>query len=74
MTAAFVPVRKRDALLACTAAGCFHCIASFAPADIRTWRGDGAAALCPECGVEAVVGFDGPADIAWLLREQRLAF
>ena len=72
MTAAFVPARKRDALLACTAAGCFHCIASFAPAEIRTWRAE--AALCPECGVEAVVGFDGPADIAWLLQEQRLSF
>jgi len=73
MTTPLIPARHRDALLACTAAGCFHCIASFAPAEIRAWRGDGAA-LCPECGVEAVVGFDGPADIAWLLQEQRIAF
>ena len=50
--------------------GCFYCFATFPPGDIKEWVGDvrtnssghlaGGArkttALCPKCGVDAVIG------------------
>lgn len=41
--------------------GCFHCLALFPPAAVTEWIdkdrvGDGQTALCPHCGVDAVLG------------------
>lgn len=38
--------------------GCFHCLSIFEPAAITTWVDEGTTALCPVCGVNAVVGSD----------------
>ena len=43
--------------------GCFHCLKSFAPAQISDWT-DGPetvkqTALCPFCGIDSVIG-DAP--------------
>jgi len=43
--------------------GCFHCLSIFAPAEIVEWtdeppgspRGAGRTAICPRCGVDAVL-------------------
>ena len=41
--------------------GCFHCLGIFSPDDIEEWvdeddEGVGTTALCPKCGIDAVVG------------------
>jgi hypothetical protein len=50
----------RDAIEASDLCGCFHCLATFPPTRIAEWiDGDGergTTALCPSCGVDAVVG------------------
>ena len=52
---------EHRALLAASAeAGCFNCRRTFAPAEIREWvdadpAGVAQTALCPRCGVDAVV-------------------
>ena len=35
--------------------GCFHCQAVFSADGIRDWIDDGQTALCPRCGVDAVL-------------------
>lgn len=47
--------------------GCFYCISFFRPDAIKKWVQDGTTALCPHCGIDAVIpdksGFligDGP--------------
>jgi len=59
--------RKR--LLASDVAVCYYCFGEFPPDTIVEWcDGDDQdqTALCPRCGVDAVVGFDGPVDAAWV--------
>ena len=36
--------------------GCFHCCRKFLPKEINEWVDDGNTALCPYCGVDAVLG------------------
>jgi hypothetical protein len=40
--------------------GCFHCGAIFSPDQIEDWvdevDGEGQTALCPECGIDSVIG------------------
>ena len=38
--------------------GCFHCLSTFEPTAITTWVDEGKTAVCPVCGVNAVVGSD----------------
>lgn len=35
-------------------AGCFHCVTLFMPGEVGQWA-DADTALCPECGVDAVI-------------------
>ncbi|MCW2349070.1 MULTISPECIES: cytoplasmic protein [unclassified Sphingobium] len=37
-------------------AGCFYCCTSFAAAGIEDWVDDGGTALCPNCGIDSVIG------------------
>ena len=43
-----------------TLCGCFHCCETFPPGEINEWvdevEGVGQTALCPKCGIDAVVG------------------
>jgi hypothetical protein len=57
----------RAAVCASTACGCFYCCSTFTPAEILDWvdedaDGKGQTALCPKCGIDAVLpaapGFD----------------
>jgi hypothetical protein len=34
---------------------CFRCLASFKPSEITEWVDGGDTALCPKCGVDAVL-------------------
>jgi hypothetical protein len=56
---------NRDTLARCSRAGCFYCCEIFAPAEIMDWvdgqqvvtgsTADGITALCPRCGIDAVI-------------------
>jgi hypothetical protein len=49
--------RELEASIRC---GCFHCLAIFAPDAISEWIDEpvegGETAICPRCGVDAVIG------------------
>lgn len=49
--------KHRRELEASDLCGCFYCFAIFKPQVIETWlqEGDGTA-LCPECGIDSVIG------------------
>ncbi len=36
--------------------GCFYCLALYPPSAIARWVDDGRTALCPSCGIDAVLG------------------
>lgn len=36
--------------------GCFFCFRTFVAAEIRTWIDKDQTALCPRCGIDAVIG------------------
>jgi hypothetical protein len=36
--------------------GCFYCLEVFPASKIRDWTDDGDTALCPNCGVDSVIG------------------
>ena len=50
----------RAEVLASVRCGCFYCGAVFPPADIEEWVDDwsgvGETAMCPRCGIDAVIG------------------
>jgi len=56
---------------------CYYCFAEFPPAAVVAWC-DGERqdqnALCPQCGVDAVVGFTGTVDVAWLRHAHERGF
>ena len=39
--------------------GCFFCFRTFAPSSIKAWTENNQTALCPGCGVDAVLGSEG---------------
>ena len=47
---------NRADLEASTRCGCFHCKKTFAASDVRDWTDGGQTALCPKCGIDAVIG------------------
>ena len=49
-------VRHRVAVLRSETCGCFHCLSLFTPSDIKAWIDTGQTALCPRCGMDAVLG------------------
>ena len=54
-------IRHRDEILASQECGCFYCTMTFLPSSITTWcdpddGGVGQTALCPECGIDSVIG------------------
>lgn len=36
--------------------GCFYCLGQFPPSKIDEWVDDGKCAMCPECGIDSVIG------------------
>ncbi|WP_454885791.1 hypothetical protein [Sphingomonas oryzagri] len=59
-------VCHRDELSASEVCGCFYCLAVYPPSEISEWheeiagdlsqRPDPWTALCPKCGIDAVIG------------------
>ncbi len=56
--------RNRSRIKAGMACGCFYCLAAFPSDDITLWADDGMTALCPRCGIDAVL--PGVTDIVTL--------
>lgn len=49
-------IRHRDEILKSGNCGCFYCITHFKPVDIIQWTDNGQTALCPNCGIDSVIG------------------
>lgn len=49
-------VKHREEILASKECGCFYCGAIFMPNKIEEWVDDNDCALCPECGIDSVIG------------------
>lgn len=49
--------------------GCFYCLSVFEASEVRDWVWDGSTALCPRCGIDAVLpGSAAPIDAEFLRR------
>ncbi|PWI53063.1 cytoplasmic protein [Rhizobium phaseoli] len=46
----------RGDIEASTYCGCFYCCKVFESAEIAEWADDNRTALCPRCGIDAVIG------------------
>lgn len=49
-------VRHADEVRSSPLCGCFYCLKTFAPDEIAEWIDESATALCPRCGIDAVIG------------------
>jgi hypothetical protein len=47
---------NRKDLEASTEAGCFYCLATFSPSEVKEWWDEGETALCPKCAMDSVIG------------------
>ncbi|MPT10094.1 MAG: cytoplasmic protein [Comamonas sp.] len=56
--------RHRSEIEASDLCGCFYCLETYSPSAITEWidEGDGTA-LCPKCGIDAVLGSASSAQI-----------
>lgn len=48
--------RHRAEIRRSSICGCFYCMTVFEPARIFDWVDEGETALCPNCGIDAVIG------------------
>ena len=46
----------RTELLASQTCGCFFCFRQFPASDIKKWIDGNQTALCPRCGIDAILG------------------
>ncbi len=46
----------REQVLASEVCGCFYCRKTYPPSEIGEWVDRGETALCPKCGIDAVIG------------------
>jgi hypothetical protein len=71
-------IRHRAEVLASARCGCFYCGAIFPPAAITEWidpwEGVDQTALCPRCGIDAVIGSESgypiTADFLMAMKQQ----
>jgi hypothetical protein len=53
-------MRNREEILSSERCGCFYCGAIFSLEEVKEWvdeeKGVGQTALCPKCGIDAVIG------------------
>lgn len=53
--ATFLSFNNRGALARSSVAGCYTCLGSFKPEEVRHWIDDNTTALCPICGADTVL-------------------
>ena len=61
-------IRNRETIIRSAACGCIYCCEVFEPWEIESWTDSGETAMCPKCGMDAVVG----AASGWALTDQFL--
>lgn len=51
-------IRNQREILASSRCGCFYCLKTYSPKEIQSWvtEFDIDTALCPHCGIDAVLG------------------
>lgn len=63
--AAYRSFNNRSALAQSRVAGCYSCLSTFRPEQVLRWAFDDTTALCPRCGMDAVLpGVDDPSELA----------
>ena len=65
---------NRQALASSQIAVCVYCLKEFHPSRITEWVDEGSGgetALGPFCDIDAVAGFNGEVDSAWVADEHR---
>lgn len=65
--------RHHEEVLASAVCGCFHCVTTFPPSAVERWTDHALTALCPRCGVDAVIGSESgyPVTPEFLARMER---
>jgi hypothetical protein len=48
--------KHKSEILGSQSCGCFYCLESFHPSEIKDWIDDGKTAMCPRCGIDSVIG------------------
>lgn len=48
--------RHRAELEGSETCGCFYCLQVYPPKEIQEWIADETTALCPNCGIDSVIG------------------
>jgi hypothetical protein len=61
--------RNRSSLAKSAICACFYCFNEYPYKQIVEWIDNEKTALCPRCGIDAVVGFDSPAVDREMLRK-----
>lgn len=60
-------IQHREEVLGSELCGCFYCLHIFPPSEIVRWcdgeKEMGATALCPQCGIDSVIGAKSGYDI-----------
>jgi uncharacterized paraquat-inducible protein A len=56
-------VRHRVEVLRSDRCGCFHCLSVFETSTIKNWIDTGQTAMCPRCGIDAVIGSEAGLDL-----------
>ena len=64
----------RNSLLASEIAVCYYCFSEFSPSEVIEWCDENQTAICPYCAIDAVVGFDGAIDKAWVQNAHQKGF
>ena len=72
-------IRHRDEILGSKVCGCFYCLETFPPSEIHEWTdfsgdGIGQTAICPKCGIDAVIGDKSGYPVTWAFLEKMQAY
>ncbi len=57
-------IHHRREVLQSELCGCFYCLRWLAPTQIEEWVDGGQTALCPYCGIDAVLGSASGMDLS----------
>ena len=67
--------KNRHAIENSSNCACFYCKQSFLSAEVSEWVDAGQTAICPKCGIDAVLGDDQPVELTpEFIREMNLAW
>jgi len=71
-------IRNKQTILSSVNAGCFHCVSIFPATTVRAWTEEyspeGQTAMCPNCGIDSVIGDVTVPDLSMELLRQMKRF